>query len=211
MALRTELPVTDDARAAVGRRAIGALGRAGVAVVGYGVVLGVGVAARVGWLVWVLAVGFVGVAAVVVAAGREWDAARRARRVLAVYPWVETVARTGRGRDRRIGKYGSTVTGVALRRGGSGDGAWMPLMSVVNGKAEEILPGPEGPEGHEGTVWFAGDLRFGGVVSPPGGQRPLLLRRQEFGAEGERRMAGTAEDDARAREAGLWGWQRGVR
>lgn len=48
-----------------------------------------------------------------------------------------------------------------------------------------------------GRLWFAGDLRFGGVVALPGG-RAIGIARTEGCA-----MSATLEDDARAIRAGL--------
>ncbi|WP_461067502.1 hypothetical protein [Streptomyces pseudoechinosporeus] len=52
-------------------------------------------------------------------------------------------------------------------------------------------------------AWFAGDLRFGGVLSPPGGGQPVLLRaRTRRGLKGEAKAA-PPEHDALAIRAGL--------
>lgn len=62
-------------------------------------------------------------------------------------------------------------------------------------------PGARSRRAHPELVWFAGDRRFGGVVSPVGGGHPVLVYRQRRAKGGAAR--GTAEADALARKAGL--------
>ena len=50
------------------------------------------------------------------------------------------------------------------------------------------------------TIWFAGDPRYGGVVSPVGGHFPVRVVPE---AMGEAVPSGTPEDDALAELAGL--------
>ena len=115
-------------------------------------------------------------------------ALRRTKRVAAIlrtYPWraypCEYPSRTGeRPKVIRI-KFAENYAPI-LR--------FTPFSVCL---AEKQNPQPD-------TIWFAGDPRYGGVVSPVGGHFPVRVVPE---AMGEAVPGGTPEDDALAELAGL--------
>ncbi|WP_455360244.1 hypothetical protein [Streptomyces sp. SYSU K21746] len=53
---------------------------------------------------------------------------------------------------------------------------------------------------HPDLIWFAGDPRYGGVISPVGGHFPVRVVPESVPAQG---WVGSAEDDVLAEQAGL--------
>ncbi|MFJ4859633.1 MULTISPECIES: hypothetical protein [unclassified Streptomyces] len=99
---------------------------------------------------------------------------RRVAAVLQAYPWRELPCR----HQRR--PPGSPAT-VAIPFGED----FTALFRIIP------LPVPLATleDGHPDRIWFAGDPRFGGVVSPVGGHYPVRVvphtpRREECGGEG---------------------------
>jgi hypothetical protein len=120
---------------------------------------------------------------VVTARYRERDReVRRMGAVLARYPWREY------GHDEGYADDDAGVPRLGLRlleTGGRAVGTFRPVKAA-------------GSVSVDGTVWFAGDPRFGGVLASPGGGSPIFVRR--IVADTER---GTAEQDRQALSAGL--------
>ncbi|MFJ2746859.1 hypothetical protein [Streptomyces sp. NPDC087297] len=99
---------------------------------------------------------------------------RRVAAVLQAYPWQEWPCRHQR------------------RRNGSPATVAVPFREDFTAMFR-IIPFPVPlatlEDGHPDRIWFAGDPRFGGVVSPVGGHYPVRVvphtpRREECGGEG---------------------------
>ncbi|MER5884787.1 hypothetical protein ABT160_13235 [Streptomyces sp. NPDC001941] len=111
--------------------------------------------------------------------------ARRIEAVLRAYPW--------RAYACSYPPHPSTgpVT-IAIRF----DDAYAPVLRLTPHPVElehKRNPRPD-------TIWFAGDPRFGGVVSPVGGHYPVRVVPQDLG---DHVPPGTTEEDARAERAGI--------
>ncbi|MGV9278217.1 hypothetical protein [Streptomyces griseosporeus] len=137
---------------------------------------------------------------------RVSDDVRRARRVLDHYAWQSWLMDRQESEDRSGGWEGTFVRLRDPAGGGSprvlgipGPGRRRPRRGLRDPRVvRAALDGGDGAR-----VWFAGDARFGGVLSVPGAGGPVLLRaRARRGLRGEGR-AGTPERDARAIRAGL--------
>ncbi|MGW3321212.1 hypothetical protein [Streptomyces virginiae] len=99
---------------------------------------------------------------------------RRVASVLQAYPWREFPCR----HQRRVNGSPATVA--------------IPFREDFTAMFR-IIPFPVPlatlEDGHPDRIWFAGDPRFGGVVSPVGGHYPVRVvphtpRREECGGEG---------------------------
>ncbi|MPY61147.1 hypothetical protein [Streptomyces spongiae] len=138
---------------------------------------------------------------------------RRAQLILRHYAWRRCLmeppapdAVQGRGSRRPDNWQGTFVrltdpydTGCGRLHGIPGPGWERPVRGLRDPRVIDVLL----DEGSATETWFAGDLRFGGVVSPVGGGSPVLLRaRGRRGLRGEGRAA-PPEQDALAIRAGL--------
>ncbi|MER5227849.1 hypothetical protein [Streptomyces flaveus] len=168
---------------------------------------------------WALTLGLAIATVLIVVPGHWWNCRhasanpRRARLILEHYPWQLCLMEAVPEPD------GATRSGGATERN-------RPSFRLTDAAAPERIwthsvPGPGREDssvralchprvlvaaaGSAGAVqaWFAGDLRFGGVLSPPGGGQPVLLRaRTRRGLKGEAKAA-PPEHDALAIRAGL--------
>ncbi|MFG2484328.1 hypothetical protein ACGFSI_16385 [Streptomyces virginiae] len=99
---------------------------------------------------------------------------RRVAAVLRAYPWREFPCR----HQRRVNGSPATIA-IPFREDFTAMLRVIPFPVPV-----EIMEGD-----HPYRIWFAGDPRFGGVVSPVGGHYPVRVvphtpRREECGGEG---------------------------
>ncbi|TPQ16128.1 hypothetical protein [Streptomyces sporangiiformans] len=138
---------------------------------------------------------------------------RRARLILEHYAWRTCLMERPEpdtARDRRATRSGNwegtfvrlvdrSEPGSGRLHGVPGPGWRRPVRGLRDTRVITAAMGAGG-----GTeVWFAGDPRFGGVVSPSGGGSPVLLRaRGRRGLRGEDKAA-PPERDAVAIRAGL--------
>ncbi len=112
--------------------------------------------------------------------------ARRMGRILRAYPWQEHPC-TFRRRAQ--------VTVVVLR---PEPGYEVPLQPVV---LNSDLSRDRGSTVE--SMWFAGDLRFGGVVSPPGGHRVVRVARTSPAKAARSRKGASPTADTLAEQVGL--------
>ncbi|MER6630248.1 hypothetical protein ABT301_18775 [Streptomyces sp. NPDC000987] len=168
---------------------------------------------------WLVAV-VVGTGLVVAVPAHRWRCrhasvnARRARLVLEHYPWRPCLLERGADLDDQADRASARkwrgpffrladpdVTGGVWVHGVPGPG---PLNSSVRSPcAPHVLDEAFDAAGGQQRAWFAGDLRFGGVLSPAGGGRPVLTHaRGRRGLKGEHKAA-PPEQDALAVRAGL--------
>ncbi|GAA2433466.1 hypothetical protein [Streptomyces macrosporus] len=140
--------------------------------------------------------------------------ARRARLVLEHYPWRPYLLTPDAEPDasRSARDRSGAWLGVFFRPADPSDPEHTRVHGVPGpGRANSSVRALVEPRalaaelGREGTteVWFAGDPRFGGVVSPPGGGRPMLLRARARRVPNDPTGAESAERDALAIRAGL--------
>ncbi|MFK0120520.1 hypothetical protein [Streptomyces sp. NPDC090994] len=112
--------------------------------------------------------------------------ARRAGRVLRAYPWQEQPCVFRRqGRDVLVVLMPERGYEVPLRPS--------PLRVDPSGGHGDALE----------SMWFAGDLRFGGVVSPPGGHRVVRVTRPNAAKAARARRGASPTADALAERVGL--------
>ncbi|MFI9825092.1 hypothetical protein ACIHFC_32240 [Streptomyces sp. NPDC052013] len=170
---------------------------------------------------WPLTLGLAISTVLIVVPGHWWNCrhasanARRARLVLEHYPWqrclVEVLperngAADGDGAAEGDGGWPSfrltdpAAPGRTWRHGVPGPGReGSSIRALVHPRELVAAVGSAGPV----PAWFAGDPRFGGVLSPPGGGQPVLLRaRGRRGLKGQDRQA-PLERDLLAIRAGL--------
>ncbi|MGW0814534.1 hypothetical protein ACWD00_14980 [Streptomyces viridiviolaceus] len=175
---------------------------------------------------WPLTLGLAVPTVLIVVPGHWWNCryasanARRARLILEHYPWqpclVEALPeRNGAAEvDEAAESDGAAegdgwptfrltdpaVPGRTWRHGVPGPGReGSSIRALVHPRALVAAVGSAGPV----PAWFAGDPRFGGVLSPPGGGQPVLLRaRGGRGLKGHDRQA-PLERDVLAIRAGL--------
>ncbi|MFI1567151.1 hypothetical protein ACH4ZX_29585 [Streptomyces sp. NPDC020490] len=168
---------------------------------------------------WLVAV-VVGTGLVVAVPAHRWRCrhasvnARRARLVLEHYPWRPCLLKRGPDLDDQAERASARkwrgpfirladpeVAGRVRVHGVPGPG---PLNSSVRSpSAPRVLDEAFDTAGGQQEAWFAGDLRFGGVLSPVGGGRPVLTQaRGRRGLKGEHKAA-SPEQDTLAVRAGL--------
>ncbi|MEU6548799.1 hypothetical protein ABZ915_00720 [Streptomyces sp. NPDC046915] len=138
--------------------------------------------------------------------------ARRARLVMEHYPWRPCLLEAGPGPDDHAQQ-------VSVRKW---QGAFFRLVEPDLAERVRVhgVPGPGwqnsstrspcdprilGAFGADGVseAWFAGDMRFGGVLSPVGGGQPVLTRAREGRGLRAEQKAAPPERDALAIRAGL--------
>ncbi|WP_030712990.1 hypothetical protein [Streptomyces sp. NRRL F-2580] len=107
---------------------------------------------------------------------------RRVASVLQAYPWRELPCRHVAQRPSLIAVAFAQDFSPALRM--------FPFPVQLTDR----------DDGGNGTIWFAGDPRFGGVASPVGGHRPVRVVSDRVPGEGW-----VGGDDELARRAGLMG------
>lgn len=163
---------------------------------------------------WPLTLGLAVSTVLIVVPGHWWNCrrasanARRARLVLEHYPWRTCHVEAVPERDGAAERDGwpsfrltdPAVPGRTWRHGVPGPGReGSSIRALVHPRALVAAVGSGGPV----PAWFAGDPRFGGVLSPPGGGQPVLLRaRGGRGLKGEDRQE-PLERDVLAIRAGL--------
>jgi hypothetical protein len=111
--------------------------------------------------------------------------ARRMRRALGAGVWsahpAAAVARTGH------------ATSLVLRAP-DGSEAWPLTVIATRQRYELVRPGPDG------VLWWCGDPRVGGVITPPGGG-PLIWAKPLRGDRVRRRLVAQAESEGLMRRA----------
>ncbi|GGZ39114.1 hypothetical protein [Streptomyces poonensis] len=112
--------------------------------------------------------------------------AYRMGRILRAYPWQKHPCTFRRG---------SQVTVVVLR---PEPGHEVPLQPTV---FDTDLSRDRGSALE--SMWFAGDLRFGGVASPPGGHRVVRVARTNRAKAARSRKGASPAADALAEQVGL--------
>ncbi|CAL9663451.1 hypothetical protein SUDANB15_07076 [Streptomyces sp. enrichment culture] len=163
---------------------------------------------------WPLTLGLAVSTVLIVVPGHWWNCrhasanARRARLVLEHYPWQPCAVEVLPERDGAAEGDGRpsfrltdpAVPGRTWRHSVPGPGReGSSIRALVHPRVLVAAVGSAGPV----PAWFAGDPRFGGVLSPPGGGQPVLLRaRGGRGLKGEGRQA-PPERDLLAIRAGL--------
>ncbi|MFB7447039.1 hypothetical protein [Streptomyces sp. NPDC056194] len=124
---------------------------------------------------WLFALGIL---CLVFGTGSRFNA-RRMRRALGAGTWsahpAAAVARTGH------------ATSLVLRAP-DGAEAWPLTVIATRQRYEQVRPGPDG------VLWWCGDPRVGGVVTPPGGG-PLIWAKPLRGEHVRRRILAQAESE----------------